>query len=275
MISLYETIVKLNQLVGGSSFQTNKEPQLRSFLSTYQTIISEKRNLNQAQVADIARMIVLNQYFNDRNHRTGILFCYFYNLMNNRMLRVKPYKLYAAMKGEEEKFVKLHDAHSNNNSDQNQIYIAMMATTYRKCIHQEQAKLFDLQFEQTLHLHKKLERLLNEKHSNSALTQQRKIYARYVYSKSVELSISPEQLTKRELSSAFPKHQTLSSHILTEPLHIRARHAPPSPVTLYSTEEFGNFGEVGTLAHLSFFNPICLFPKESKVDAEGQSPKLG
>jgi hypothetical protein len=242
MISLFDIIVQLNKLLGGERFQGHLEGNLRTSLNSYQKKINTNQNLSPREIADIARNIVVAQYFNDRNHRTALLFCYFYYLINNRILRIKPYQFYAAIKFAESEFL------NSCLKDSNHIFDVLASTKYSTCNHDNQMDCFEKMKDQTLHLHETLEKLSSSIKDKDKLIEkmhqkQRKSYNRF--SKPIPTN------TKKKYANLpfyFPERQNISALILGEneyyPSYMQtnmaqAAIAAPSPLTITKDETTG------------------------------------
>ena len=131
----------------------------------------------------------MQQYFNDRNHRTALLFCYFYYLINNKILKIKPYQLFAAINYQVNC---IHNEKITNDVDH--LCKVLTSAKYSSCKTSEQLKKFTQIRNDTLHLHITMDRLLKSyarfevpfsntapgyKQLNIVHQQQMKSYARF------------------------------------------------------------------------------------------------
>ena len=244
MVSLFDTIVTLNKILGGERFQEYRENSLKHYLSTYQNKIDSNENLTPQDISDIAANIVICQYFNDRNHRTSLLFCYFYYLLNNRILKVKPYQLYAAIKFQEGCFFQ-----SSNHGD-NQILSVLTNSRYSICPLEQQIQQFEEIKQEVLNLHETLERLVpnrkpKEKQQHKMHNQQMKSFERF----SKPLLGNESKMAKNKLPKAFLKSQKITplfelvddeipSYVSTS--SELASHVAPSPLTIKPDEVRAN-----------------------------------
>jgi hypothetical protein len=275
MISLFDTIVQLNKLLGGERFQGHLEGNFRTSLNTYQKRINENQNLTPREIADIALNIVVAQYFNDRNHRTALLFCYFYYIINNRIPKIKPYQFYAAIKFAESEFFK------SGLKDRNHIFEVLASTKYSTCNFDNQMDCFEKMKDQTLHLHETLEKLLSSKKEEDKSIEkmhqkQRKSYNRF--SKPIPTFTKK---TYVNLPYAFPGRQNISTLILGEneyyPSYMetniaQAATAAPSPLTITHDEKTGFkiYSEEASELNIELFkdNPVS---KQSESASENIS----
>lgn len=236
MISLFDTIVRLNKLLGGERFQRSLESNLKSFLTSYQNKIADGKNLTPREIADIARDIVISQYFNDRNHRTAILFCYFYYLINNRVINLKPYQLYAAIKRAEEQFFKTSETKDNH------IFDALSSSCFSTCSADEQVIHFESIKDITLNLHETLQKIIgNNTHLYGIIEKSIKLqqdsYKKYY------MPLEPKaRQSKHRLKSNFPKEEKITALIFEADIsHVPA--AAPSPVTVKTKSLLTNLTE--------------------------------
>lgn len=71
---------------------------LAKVLNIYQEKLDKNEKLSSDDIANLANDIVNSQHFVDGNHRTALLMCYHLHLfLNDKLLRIKPYLLYASI----------------------------------------------------------------------------------------------------------------------------------------------------------------------------------
>ena len=94
----YELIIAINQHFNSKGFKHNTEVSFKRMTES----LDEKRHklgsISNDDIADLAKYVVINQVFDDGNHRTAVALCYHISLIfNHQLLKIKPYLLYAAV----------------------------------------------------------------------------------------------------------------------------------------------------------------------------------